>query len=45
LDATVKAAAAAFRVVGFVSEAGDAFTDVLVKFNPSAHSYLNNVGL
>ena len=45
LDATVQAAAAAFRVVGFVSEAGDAFTDVLVKFNPSAHSYLNNVGL
>ena len=45
LDATVKAAAAAFRVVGFASEAGDAFTDVLVKFNPSAHSYLNNVGL
>jgi hypothetical protein len=25
--------------------AGDAYTDVLVKFNPSAHSYLNNVGL
>ena len=45
LDATVQAGAAAFRVVGFVSEAGDAFTDVLVKFNPSAHSYLNNVGL
>lgn len=45
LDATVKAAAAAFRIVGFVSEPGDAFTDVLVKFNPSAHSYGNNVGL
>ena len=45
LDATVKTAAAAFRIVGFVSEPGDAFTDVLVKFNPSAHSYLNNVGL
>ena len=50
LDATVQAAAAAFRIVGFVdmegfSEVGDAFTDVLVKFNPSAHSYTNNVGL
>jgi hypothetical protein len=45
LDATVQAAAAAFRVVGFASTPGDAYTDVLVKFNPSAHSYLNNVGL
>jgi hypothetical protein len=45
LDATVQAAAAAFRIVGFASTPGDAFTDVLVKFNPSAHSYLNNVGL
>ena len=44
LDATVQTAAAAFRIVGFVSEPGDAFTDVLVKFNPSAHSYGNNVG-
>ena len=45
LDATVQTAAAAFRIVGFVSSAGDAYTDVLVKFNPSAHSYTNNVGL
>jgi hypothetical protein len=45
LDATVQTTAAAFRIVGFVSEPGDAFTDVLVKFNPSAHSYGNNVGL
>ena len=50
LSASVQAGAAAFRIVGFVeiegfSEIGDAFTDVLVKFNPSAHSYLNNVGL
>ena len=45
LDATVQTTAAAFRIVDFVSEPGDAFTDVLVKFNPSAHSYLNNVGL
>ena len=50
LDASVVTTAAAFRIVGFVeiegfSAIGDAFTDVLVKFNPSAHSYLNNVGL
>jgi len=45
LDATVQAAAAAFRIVGFASTPGDAYTDVLVKFNPSAHSYMNNVGL
>tara|TARA_R110000822_G_scaffold150360_1_gene289480 strand:+ start:7095 stop:7697 length:603 start_codon:yes stop_codon:yes gene_type:complete len=45
LDATVQTAAAAFRIVGFVSTQGDAYTDVLVKFNPSAHSYMNNVGL
>jgi hypothetical protein len=45
LSATVQATAAAFRIVGFASTPGDAYTDVLVKFNPSAHSYLNNVGL
>ena len=50
LDSTVQTTAAAFRIVGFVevqgfSAIGDAYTDVLVKFNPSAHSYLNNVGL
>lgn len=45
LDATVKTAAAAFRVVGHVSPAGDAYPDVLVKFNPGAHSFTNNVGL
>jgi hypothetical protein len=45
LDATVQAGAAAFRIVGFASIPGDAFTDVLVKFNPTAHSYTNNVGL
>jgi hypothetical protein len=45
LESTVVTTAAAFRIVGFVSTPGDAFTDVLVKFNPSAHSYLNNVGL
>ena len=50
LSASVQVAAAAFRIVGFAeltgfSSIGDAFTDVLVKFNPSAHSYSNNVGL
>ena len=45
LTATVQTTAAAFRIVGFASAPGDAFTDVLVKFNPSAHSYMNNVGL
>jgi hypothetical protein len=50
LESTVVTTAAAFRIVGFVeltgfSAIGDAFTDVLVKFNPSAHSYSNNVGL
>jgi hypothetical protein len=45
LSASVQASAAAFRIVGFASTPGDAYTDVLVKFNPSAHSFLNNVGL
>ena len=41
---------AAFRVVGFVnmqgfSVVGDAYTDILVKFNPGYHSYSNVVGL
>ena len=38
LDATVQTTAAAFRIVGFASTPGDSYTDVLVKFNPSAHS-------
>jgi len=45
LESTVVTTAAAFRIVGFASTPGDNFTDVLVKFNPSAHSYLNAVGL
>ena len=45
LTSSVVTTAAAFRIVGFASTPGDAFTDVLVKFNPSAHSFLNNVGL
>lgn len=45
LDATVKTAAAAFRIVSHVSDPGDAYPDVLVKFNPGAHQMTNNVGL
>lgn len=39
----------AFRIVDFVesttSTAGDAYTDVLVKFNPLSHSYSNPTGI
>ena len=40
----------AFRVVGFVnmqgfSVIGDNYTDILVKFNPGAHSYSNATGI
>jgi hypothetical protein len=45
LESTVVTTAAAFRIVGFASTPGDAYTDVLVKFNPGAHSYTNAVGL
>jgi hypothetical protein len=31
-------------MVGF-SVGGDAYTDILVKFNPGYHSYTNAVGL
>ena len=33
------ATAAAFKIVGFASGPGDAYTDVLVKFNPGQHAY------
>jgi len=45
LDATVATTAKAFRIVAHVSDPADAYPDVLVKFNPSAHSFMNNVGL
>lgn len=49
VSASSQTAAAAFRVVGFVdsttSTVGDAFTDILVKFNPGQHSYTNAVGI
>jgi hypothetical protein len=40
----------AFRVVGFAdvpgfSAVGDAYTDILVKFNPGSHSYSNATGV
>ena len=45
LDATVATTAKAFRIVAHVSSPADTYPDVLVKFNPSAHSFGNNVGL
>jgi len=49
LDATTAATSGiALRIVDFVdapgSSVGDAFTDVIVKFNPIAHSYTNPTG-
>lgn len=43
LDATVVATTAAFRIVEFVSPVGDAYPDVLVKFNLGYHSMTNAV--
>ena len=45
LDATTVTTTAAFRIVSFVSPVGDAFPDVLVKFNPGYNSGTNAVGL
>jgi len=50
LESSMVTTTAAFRVVGFVdmvgfSSVGDAYTDILVKFNPGYHSYSNAVGL
>lgn len=50
VSATSQTTTGAFRVVGFVdmvgfSVVGDAYTDILVKFNPGYHSYTNAVGL
>lgn len=52
LDASTAAVTSgfAFRIVGFAnvpgfSQVGDQFTDVLVKFNPGAHSYSNATGI
>lgn len=51
LNASTSAVTAtiAFKVVGFVesttSTVGDAFTDVIVKFNPSSHAYTAGLGV
>lgn len=45
LESTTVTTAAAFKIVGFASPVTDAYPDVLVKFNPSAHAFLNNVGI
>lgn len=45
VESTVVTTPAAFRIVGFASPVGDAFPDVLVKFNPGQHSYLNATGI
>ena len=50
IGSSAKAGTAAFRIIGFVdmvgfSTVGDAYTDILVKFNPGYHSYSNAVGL
>jgi len=49
VNPTAVTTSAAFRIVGFVesttSTVGDAYTDILVKFNPGYHSYSNAVGL
>ena len=49
VSATSQAGTAAFRVVGFVnsttSTVGDAYTDLLVKFNIGQHSYTNATGV
>jgi len=47
-SAVVATTGVAFRIVDFVdgptSTVGDAYTDVIVKFNTGAHSYTNPVG-
>tara|TARA_R110000823_G_scaffold211015_1_gene341377 strand:- start:57 stop:662 length:606 start_codon:yes stop_codon:yes gene_type:complete len=43
--ATTQTAAAAFRIVSAVSPISDAYPDLLVKFNPGAHSMTNAVGI
>ena len=47
--ATLSIAQDAFKIVDFVdsptSTVGDAFTDLLVKFNPVAHAYTSGVGI
>ena len=48
-SATLSVTQDAFKIVGFVdsptSTVGDAFTDLLVKFNPAAHAYTSGTGI
>jgi len=48
-SATVSQAADAFKIIGFAdapqSTVGDAFTDILVKFNPTQHAYTSGTGI
>ena len=45
LESTLVTTAAAFKIIGFASPVGDAFPDVLVKFNPGAHAFSNATGI
>jgi hypothetical protein len=45
IESTTVTTAAAFRIVAAVSPIGDAFPDVLIKFNPGFHSFTNAVGI
>ena len=45
VDATVQTTAGGFLVLGFASEASDAFPDVFVKFTSGAHALLMNTGV
>ena len=45
VDATTVTTTAAFRIVAAVSPIGDAYPDLLVKFNPGYSSMTNAVGL
>jgi hypothetical protein len=45
VDATVQTTVGGFLVLGFASEASDAFPDVFVKFTSGAHALLMNTGV
>ena len=45
VESTTVTTTAAFRIVAVVSPIGDAFPDVLIKFNPGYHSFTNAVGI
>ena len=45
LDASITQTTEAFKIVAHVSDPGDAFVDVLVKFNAAYHLHTTNVGV